>query len=232
MDLTEAPHISLVRPNSPPFRAALGRACSIVRNTGNAYSRTGNTYSRHRHRRVAPGYVTFERRVASGGLALRPRPEEYARQNGRPSCWAFTPDGIAVPQRYAQEALHKAADIDVTSGGFLAALDEIGKGFAAYELGSILEFNIADILFPREEGYVTSEETNEATGFQTVTFIKVPSEVLAGDWSEAACFSYVTGRPTVAGICSGGGARCNYRDDDTEEWETRDGSGDTVKDDD
>ena len=196
MALTASPHISQVHPNSPEFRAALITAGTIV--AGTPFS----VYSRHHHYPTTDREVLFEELVVPGTLALYPVTLDEATVRGLPSCWGVSADGAVIVLRYADRRLHKQSNIDVTAPAFLAELDKIAQAFAAAGLHNTFELNIAQYLFSPGEGQVTYEVTDEATRYQTVTFVPTPPEVLAGDWSSVACWKFDTsGRPMVAGVC-------------------------------
>jgi hypothetical protein len=196
--MTKARHIRDVNPNASEFRAALGRANSILSLTRLC------AYSRHFHQELAPGEVVFGQRVAARELELAPVPQDEARQRGLPSCWGVAPDGTLVELRYASWDLHEGSGIDVTSAAFRAQLAEVADAFVVAGLHTVLEINVDGYLFPAGEGEVTVEYNEEHTRQQRVSVGPMPDRVAEGDWTNAACwgFSPQTG-PFVTGICVG-----------------------------
>jgi hypothetical protein len=194
--LAASPHISEVDPNSPEFRAALDAAGQVAKGT------LFSVYSRHHHYTVPDGMVLFEEQLGLDRLALYPVSLQEAMEMGRPSCWGVAPDGTTVVLRYADNALHTGAGIDVTSNAFLAQLAAAGRAFARRNLHPVLELNVASQLFPTGEGQVTQEVTDEGLRMQWVTLAPTPAEIRTGDWTTAACWHFTpAGDPVVQGVC-------------------------------
>jgi|GEM_PF-2397076 len=206
--LEPAPDFTEIDANSGSFRDALFTAISILTSLETKFG----TYSRHSHRQVpvSEDQVIFEevdRNSDEPKLLLYPLDEVAATQRGLPSTWAFAPgaDGSAevVVLRYAERALHDAADIDVASDNFRAMLQAIGDAFVAAGIHTMLELNVtAGYLFAAPEGHVTCEDM-VSSELQTLRFIKTPDHILTGDWHLAACWMANAEQvPAVMGVCN------------------------------
>lgn len=197
MRLTPAPPIADVHPESPQFRTAASQACAILAGTKKGI------IARHFHPEIEikPGEVVFVKSVSPEELSLYPLPIEEAALQGLPSCWGVTPDRKTVELWYADQQLHEASDVDVTSTEFLESLAEAAEAFADRRLHQVVEITIGSRLYPPGEGRVTYEETFE-DGSQTITFIDTPKGVLAGVWANVACLvPGPSGEPVVVGLC-------------------------------
>lgn len=199
-----APRFQEVEPNSCRFRKAIATANLILTDTDMG------TYSRHRHDEmtVPEGWVIFEERVSAEKLELYPLDEREAARRGKPSCWGIErgKSGKAkiVVLRYADNALHDESDVDVESAAFLAQLDQFAAAFVETGIDQILELNVTGTqLFPAPPGMITQEDTI-GPNLQMVTFAPRPAHLDEGDWTSAACWSFLGSEPRVAGVCSEG----------------------------
>ena len=202
--LTTAPVFADIDPNSPEFRKVLSKAMEILVSHETRFG----VYSHHSHDEVKVGLseVVFEQKDGDQ-LRLCVLDEAKAAELGKPSCWAFLPgDGSAevVVLRYAEKALHDAAEIDVASAEFQAELQEVADAFVAAGIHKAVELNIsAGYLFVPPAGFVTREDT-VAQGLQTLRFVEPPADILAGDKEGlAACWvADAKGEPVVMGWCT------------------------------
>lgn len=194
-----APLFAEVDPNDPSFREALGEAGAILAGT------KLNVYSAHRHAEVplGRGEVIFEELVGPRELGLYPLDEVVAAMHGLPSCWRFDDHtGEVVTLRYADFRLHAYNDLDGRTSDFRVRLGEVGRRFVDAGIHNTLELNIAGLLFPAPEGYVTNETTPKPR-VQKVEIVPMPPRMLAGDWGGAACWRFEPdGTPVVTGMCS------------------------------
>jgi hypothetical protein len=192
--LTEAPEFTEVDANGVEFRQALVVAGGIL--TSGGASLDFSVYSRHCHAKVPveAGEVLFEELVGSDEISLYPLGEREAAERGLPSCWGFAPGeggrAVTVVLRYADKRLHERGGIDVTSEQFRVRLAKIADAFVAAGIHRVLELNVAGRLFPAPEGYLTREDT-VGIRRQRLTFDVPLLALVDGDWSQAACWSFL-----------------------------------------
>lgn len=212
MSLAIPPEFREMSAGTPECRSALMMAGIIL----DAADTSFETYPRHCHDDVvvANGQVLFEMLVIVNGqrkLKVFPMDEARAKKLGKPSVWAFAPgengEAKIYVLRYAANALYEGRGVDVESAAFQIELRRMANAFVAEGIHELLELNLVGYLFPPPAGMLTRERTFD--GYHLVDHAPIPSEILAGDWTQAACFSFRDRQPVVTGWCAGTDDSCD-----------------------